>query len=996
MTPRRPKIARACSATLLVWLAACGSAEEARSRGIGGLAGHDDFFGVRDSSRIDRAERRLREAPDDPGRLAELATALLGGKPGSGHLEGYVRALDLASRALEIDADRPDAIRARAFALERVFLVDSAVDAWETYLRSDLAEADAAAAGERLAALRQATTREDWATTRDRVVLAVSSGDAAAVARLVTRHADQVRRFATEELFLRWADARQEGATEDERAALRLLDGLGPALEAATGDAMVEKATAALHGDAADSAASGHRAYRDGAAAIRANDVAASRKSFAAATEALGRAASPFRHQASLMLAVCDYMDQDYAAAGPEFERLGAMGEANAYLHLAAHAYRMLGTVETRQSRFSRAFPNLRKAASLFGQIRDETYVADVYSAMEANFRVLGALEEAWAHRYEALSRLDRVGNARRRHSILLNAAMLAYESSYSRAAIEFEQPNVDSARERGSAVELINGLEWMARFHDAIGRRQAALGALRQARAALAELDPSGRAELDAFLSLAEGRVLRQTDPTAAMTSLDRALQLYQGNEIQLAALYPERGRVHVALGRFDLAEADFQNGIELFERNRAAVAEPGFRISYTDLSRRVFDEMIRFQVTSRSRPGTALDYAERARARNLLGDLATRSSRPVPSSPLRTAEIQSLVPERSALVYFAALSDRLLVWAIRPGTADLVEMPVSADELALRVGEMRRLIQFESGSERFRQAAADLYDDLILGVVQYLDGVEFVVVLPDKALHLLPFAALLDRRTGRSLIQDFRLAVAPSATLLLSPTGRSASPPRPPRALVVGNPSFDTGAFSYLGGLPGAEKEARRIAKLYPGSTLLLRDRATKDRFLAELGRHDLVHFAGHAVPSEQPSMSRLLLAPEPATGGTGEVFAAEIGRIDVVDTQLVVLSACGTALGRVSSSEGALSLARPFLAAGVPVVMASLWAVEDDASAVFFETFHRRYREGVDVVSALRDAQLRSIERSGADGRGGSPRTWAAFQAVVGAGLGTKKES
>src|SRR5215218_4098707 len=116
-------------------------------------------------------------------------------------------------------------------------------------------------------------------------------------------------------------------------------------------------------------------------------------------------------------------------------------------------------------------------------------------------------------------------------------------------------------------------------------------------------------------------------------------------------------------------------------------------------------------------------------------------------------------------------------------------------------------------------------------------------------------------------------------------------------------------------------------RVAALYPQAETLTGPWATKSRFLTEVGRYEIVHFAGHAISNEEfPLLSMLVLAPE--AGSAGALMAHEIYGLKLERTRLVVLAACSTARARISPGEGVLGLARPFLAAGVPSVVASLW--------------------------------------------------------------------
>jgi CHAT domain-containing protein len=191
-----------------------------------------------------------------------------------------------------------------------------------------------------------------------------------------------------------------------------------------------------------------------------------------------------------------------------------------------------------------------------------------------------------------------------------------------------------------------------------------------------------------------------------------------------------------------------------------------------------------------------------------------------------------------------------------------------------------------------------------------------------------------------------------------------------------------FDRERFKSLAALPAAEIEARLVAAELPGSRLLTGRDATRRRFLHALSaKPQVIHFAGHSVLNpELPHFSMLLFAGKAGNGDSGALYSYEIGELELDATRLVVLSACSTAAGRISASEGATSLARPFLAAGVPAVLASLWEVEDPAAAVLLSRFHRRLQAGDDPVAALRTAQLSLLD-------GSPPSHWAAFHVIGG---------
>ena len=185
-------------------------------------------------------------------------------------------------------------------------------------------------------------------------------------------------------------------------------------------------------------------------------------------------------------------------------------------------------------------------------------------------------------------------------------------------------------------------------------------------------------------------------------------------------------------------------------------------------------------------------------------------------------------------------------------------------------------------------------------------------------------------------------------------------------------------------LPSLRGAEAEAEEIAVLYETADVLTGAAATKPAFLQGLRSAQVVHFAGHATSVGARGTARLLLAPDPETRVAGALYAFEIERQALPQVRLVVLAACGTAAGEALRLEGALSMARPFLAAGVPAVVASLWDVDDTTSRRFFVAFHRNLLAGGDPATALRQTQLgflaRATSRSAIHRAGLASSAWA----------------
>ncbi len=286
------------------------------------------------------------------------------------------------------------------------------------------------------------------------------------------------------------------------------------------------------------------------------------------------------------------------------------------------------------------------------------------------------------------------------------------------------------------------------------------------------------------------------------------------------------------------------------------------------------------------------------------------------------------------------------------------------------------------------------------------FLEG-RRIAVVPDGALEYLPFAALPHPGTGRPLIHDLEVAHLPSASFLAFHRRHSERDEEKRGTLaIIADPVYapDDERIADADGLRGApedrdvggrrysrlefaSEEARAIAAFAPPEKtfVALGPEANRETVLGPaLADRQYVHFATHGViDTRYPQLSRLVLSLVDGTGrlhGDGSLRLHDIYEMDL-DAEMVVLSACDTALGREVRGEGLVGLARGFMYAGAERVVASLWPVLDKVTADLMEDFYRGLlQEGRSPADALRHAQLAMISRS--DGAFSFPYYWAGF--------------
>jgi CHAT domain-containing protein/ketosteroid isomerase-like protein len=360
----------------------------------------------------------------------------------------------------------------------------------------------------------------------------------------------------------------------------------------------------------------------------------------------------------------------------------------------------------------------------------------------------------------------------------------------------------------------------------------------------------------------------------------------------------------------------------------------------------------------------------------------------------PLALSEAAQLLrPDgNTALLEYSVADDNSYLFVLTRQAAkssgETPQVTLKVYPLAVKGKELSDMVEtFQKQlSERnlaFTLLAERLYQLLLKPAEEQLRGKGTLCIVPDGMLWQLPFQALKPTAT-RYLIEDYALFYAPSLTTLremLKPGKRSraARPLRAPTLLAFGNPSVAPGTITSqravyrdgdLGSLPEAEKEVNALRQLYGAarSRIYIGDAAREERVKAEMGAYRIVHFATHGIlDNRSPLYSHLLLAQAPGNSGEdGLLEAREIMDMDL-QAELVVLSACQTAGGRVGAGEGVIGMTWALFVAGCPATLVSQWKVDTRSTSRLMVEFHtnlQRQRQGPSVVrkaEALRQAML-----------------------------------
>jgi CHAT domain-containing protein len=934
-------------------------------------------------------ESAIEQAPQDPQILTDLSAAYLVRAARLDEPADLPKALESAEKAIE----RPDApVEAwfnRALALERLHLVDAANRAWDDYLKRDPNSGwadEARQHKENLPKKKQSSVEQD----RARVRAAIDEGTEA-VDRLATDNPSLLRDYFQDVILPSWAEAHLAARPEATRIRAEA-DLLGDALFRSTGDALPrDTARALIQPEKTATSPDPLRAQAQGFLALQKaqRQAAATQPACPAARDGsreLEGGGSPRVVWARLRVVVHCLYGVDSPRARRELVGLEALSASRGYLQLLGRVHWMRGLVAIEDGNLTESLTAYRLALGELLRIGEREKAAGLLGQEAQTRRSLGDRRGAWRTRTDGLARMGEAREARDRQALLEEAVQACVAEKTPRSGLHFQDALVTTATGLSVAAPASLALLRRASLHQTLGNLEAANVDLNSAIRWIGHTaDPVMTARLTALSQATMADLILDRQPADAAILLRESLAHFRSTALQVVpAIHLRLARALVKQGQASLAERELRAGIEELERLRTGLRGSSDRISYLDQGLPLFDEMVRLQL-DRGDPEGALSFLERARSRQLVESLRRPDSMQARSAaddtPLPARALQQGLQEDVALIYYAALDDRLLIWVLSRRDCRFLERSLGGRRLRSMVARNRAALEQGAVPGGARSSGTDLHDELVRPVLPALGSARVLVVIPDASVQSVPFASLVDRETGRYVVEDYLVGVAPSGTAFVR-TSHAASAGSPLRhALIIGNPRSGRDADISLPDLPGAHAEATEVATLYESADLLTGAQATRGAFLESLPRSDVVHYAGHAIPStESGSSGWLSFSPESPSEPSGLLPLSELVLGRVRRTRVVILAGCRTAAGPVSPTEGALSLGRPFLAAGVPDVVLSLWDIDDHVSKRFFVAFHRSLQALGEPMMALRRAQLALLRDN--DPLVAHPANWAAF--------------
>jgi CHAT domain-containing protein len=333
----------------------------------------------------------------------------------------------------------------------------------------------------------------------------------------------------------------------------------------------------------------------------------------------------------------------------------------------------------------------------------------------------------------------------------------------------------------------------------------------------------------------------------------------------------------------------------------------------------------------------------------------------------------VQKLISKDATLISYFVTDVKTMIFVITRDSFQAVKVDVREVELN---GDINWFRQFTTLSDSAPEGLKILYERLIAPVRSYIKT-PTVAIIPHGVLNYLPFAALTDGR--RYFGEEHAIYYLPSASVLKfiqkEPTEKQMQP--------SGNQilALAQSEASKLVTLEHADEEAETVANLFRAKALGT-GKASKATFLKQASEYHVLHIAAHGeLDPVNPLFSRIWLSPDEKD--TGALTVHEVYDMDLPKTGLVVLSACNTQLGAHSKGDDIVGLNRAFIYAGASSVIASLWAVDDEATSFLMRSFYTHLKRGMGKAAALRAAQAETRRENP------NPYYWAAFVLTGNAG-------
>jgi CHAT domain-containing protein/Flp pilus assembly protein TadD len=681
--------------------------------------------------------------------------------------------------------------------------------------------------------------------------------------------------------------------------------------------------------------------------------------------------------------------------------------------------YTNLGTLYQELGRYSDALVYHNKALKIFKDIKDTESHSSALNNLGVVYQNLGQSEKALNHYQQAL---ETQTNPSGKATIKSNIGSVWQAQGNYEQALALYQEALEIVEQEGNTLEKGRILNLIGSVQNQLQQPQQALYTLHRALDIRRDIQdrPGEGTTLDNFGTVYRGLAEYET----ALDYYNQALEIARTAD---APVRPEEARVlgHIGvtllkMGRYAEAADALTEAVNIWESLRPGLTD-GNKVSLQEQQAQTY-AALQEALVYQNQVEAALEISERGRARAFVEliasslQLSEAESYQAPS-PLTFSQMQEIARRQQAtLVEYSYVNHGqiLYIWVIQPDgrltfrAMDVEQripieiVPLATDGNAPERGESQGEPTIQSNladaaqsiiNRRKREAQIfnqQLYELLIAPIVDLLptDPDAHVIFIPQGDLFTRAFPALQDQQ-GQYLIEKHTILVSPSIQVIDLTEQKRHNLTQRFDHLIVGNPKMPMIPLrpeaepEPLAPLPGTEKEATEIAQML-NTQAILGEEATEDLMLQKMPSAQTIHLATHGLLDEISHLGldipgALAFTPAAEVDETTAYHNGLLTTREILDLQLdaelVVLSACNTGRGEITS-DGVIGLSRAFVSAGVPSIVVSLWAIPDGPSADLMIEFYHQMQQTSDKAVALRQAMLKMMENDP------DPYNWAGF--------------
>ncbi len=660
------------------------------------------------------------------------------------------------------------------------------------------------------------------------------------------------------------------------------------------------------------------------------------------------------------------------------------------------------------------ALAHLNKSLPLCRKVQDRRCEAGTLRYIGKVYREMGDLPKALEHLDQTLRITRELNDPHNEGGALATIGEIYAEMGEHQNAIEYLNRSLKLRRvvmnRRGEATTLY------------------ALAAVERDRGKL----PEARAYVEEAIRIIEslrarvvGTELRQSYFAAQQGSYELSIDLLMRLHEQspetghdaLALQTSERARARSLLESLVEAGADIRQGADpsLLDRERSLRQQLNAREERR--IRLLSGKHTPEQAAEADREVNAL-LAEYQQARAQIRAASPRYAALTQPRPLELKEIQAQLDDETLLLVYSLGAKRSFLWAVTPTTVKSYVLP-TRDQIEKDARRFHELLEVSPQRKSLAEIKrrTERLSEMLLGQAAGQLTRKRLVIVADGALQSIPFATLTQPGGKRPLITEREIVNLPSVSALAQLRRDVAErSPAPKTIAVIADPVFeandkriktkagraasatpdqadllaavtrsarDAGLTGFRR-LPFSRREADQITSLVPPAMHsrivdFEASRATLDR--TDLSQYRILHFATHGLLNDKNAeLSGIVLSLYDQQGQPQDGFlrAHEIYNLKL-NADLVVLSACQTALGKDVRGEGLIGMSRGFMYAGAPRLVVSLWKVNDQATAELMKRFYNgMIREKLRPAAALRAAQAAMAQEP----RWRAPNYWAGF--------------